>query len=249
MDNALLLFAAGFIAGTMNAAAGGGSFVTFPALVAAGVPSLAANASSSVALIPGGFASAFAYRRDLAPFPGISLIALMALSIAGGTAGAVLLLITPQPTFDRIIPWLLLIGTATFAFGPRLNAWVDRRFRIGAGAMYSGQFLLAIYGGYFGGAVGIMMMAVWSLLGVSNIHQMNAAKTILVNLTNLVAVVWFIGAGIVRWPETLTILFAALIGGYGGARIVRRLPQHRVRAAIIVLTSAMTAVFFCRLWL
>jgi uncharacterized protein len=246
MDHSILLFGAGLLAGAMNAAAGGGSFVTFPALVAVGVPSVAANASSTVALCPGSLASAWAYRDDFTAFEGVSMRALLLLSLAGGLVGALLLLATPEMAFDRIVPWLLLVGTLAFAFGRQVGALVRRKFRIGARTLLCGQFLLGMYGGYFGGAVGIMMLATWSLLGRSDITSMNAAKTLLVGAMNSVAVLCFIIAGKVWWLPTCAILVGAVLGGYQGARIARRLDPRLIRVGISLLNVGITAAFFIR---
>jgi len=157
----------------MNAAAGGGSFVSLPALVWVGVPALAANISSTIALWPAGLASAWAFREDFRPFNEVSLPALTIASLIGGGVGALLLLLTPQSAFDVVIPWLLLVATLTFAFGHRLGPALRRRLRIGPVTLILVQFVLAVYGGYFGGAVGIMMMAAWALLSGSDLHRMN----------------------------------------------------------------------------
>src|SRR5579863_699398 len=199
----VLLGVAGLLAGLMNSVAGGGSFVSFPALVLAGVPSVAANASSAVALFPGSAAGAWAYRRELQGFKGVPLKLLCAVSVAGGTAGALLLLWTPQAAFDAAMPWLLLLGTLAFAGGRRLGTWLRRWMRIGPAALLGTQFLLAIYGGYFGGAVGLMMMAAWTIFGAEDLRKMNAVKTLLVGATNAIAVVCFVAAGEVRWGPTL----------------------------------------------
>ncbi len=241
-----LLFGAGFLAGAMNAAAGGGSFVTLPTLVFAGVPSVAANASSTVALFPGSFASAWAYRDDFVPFELISLRKMLAVSLTGGIAGALLLLVTSASTFDRIVPWLLLVGTLAFAFGNRAGLLLRRYIRIDARLMFICQFFLGVYGGYFGGAVGIMMMATWNLFGITDIKAMNATKTLVVGATNAVAVVCFVAAGKIWWPQTLVMLSAAVLGGYVGARLARRLPPQRIRLGICIFNALITAVFFVR---
>lgn len=246
MDTGFLLALAGFTAGAMNAVAGGGSFVTMPALIAAGLPSVAANASSTVALFPGSLAGAVGYRAEFRPFDGASIGALAAVSLAGGLLGALLLLATPSKGFDAVLPWLLLTATLTFAFGRRAGAALRRRVRLGGRPLLAGQFLIAIYGGYFGGAAGIMMMAAWSVFGIGDVRAMNAAKALLVGITNSVAVVCFAAAGAVRWPETLAMLVGAVAGGYAGARVGRRLPPALVRGGIILLNAAITAVFFLR---
>ena len=163
----LLLAAAGLLAGAMNAIAGGGSFVTFPAMVFAGLPPVIANASSTVALFPGTLASTWAYRRELAGTGDIRLRWMLPVSIAGGLCGALLLLFTPAHLFDLVIPWLLLLATLTFAFGARAGAALRRVVRIGPATLLAVQFVISLYGGYFGGAVGLMMLAAWGLLTAS----------------------------------------------------------------------------------
>jgi uncharacterized protein len=248
----LLLAGVGLLAGAMNAIAGGGSFVTFPAMVFAGLPPVIANASSTVALFPGSLASSFAYRNDFADAGPVRLKLLTPISFAGGLAGAILLLATPEHLFDVVIPWLLLLATLTFAFGARAGLALRRVIRIGPGALPPGallvvQFVISIYGGYFGGAVGLMMMAAWSLLHASDdLKAMAPARVLLVSAANGAAVLWFIFAGAVRWPETLAMLGASVIGGYLGARLTRVLPAKIVRRFVIVLTAIVTLVFFSR---
>jgi uncharacterized membrane protein YfcA len=230
----------------MNAAAGGGSFVTLPSLVFAGVPSIAANATSTVALFPGTLASAYAYRADAKPFGHVSMRVMLLVMMAGGFTGAMLLLYTPSRTFDHIIPWLLLFGALTFTFGPRVNVWLRQYVHIGPRTLIVVQFFLGGYAGYFGGAVGIMMMAAWSLLGVTDIKAMSAARMTLVGAANSVAVLIFIGAGMVWWPQMIVVMIAGVIGGYFGARITRKLPAPRIRLGISVVSFVMTAAVFYR---
>ena len=242
----LLLSGAGFLAGTMNAIAGGGSFVSFPALILAGVPSVAANASSTVALFPGALTSAWVYRRDIGGIGGIPLKPLLALSLAGGLTGAILLLSTPVAIFDFVVPWLLLVATLAFIFGHRLGDKLRRHMRIGRMATLLLQFGLGVYGGYFGGAVGIMMLAMWSLIGTDTLKTMNPARIFLVGAMNGIAVLCFIAAGQVWWPQTVAMLLGAAAGGYAGAWIGQRLPARATRALIIAVTVTMTAIFFWR---
>jgi uncharacterized protein len=249
MTPILLVFGAGLLGGTMNALAGGGSFVTLPAMIAAGVPSVQANASSTVALLPGGFASAWAFRDGLQPVCGVGLFPLLALTVVGGVGGAELLLHTPAKTFDLVLPWLLLLAALTLAFGARLRELLQRRVHIGAGAVLTAQFALGIYGGYFGGAVGIMMMAAWTLFGQLDLKAMNAPRTLLVSAANSVAVLTFIVAHAVYWPETLVMLLGATLGGYGGARLSRLAPPAVVRTATLLLTAIITLGFFARTYL
>jgi uncharacterized membrane protein YfcA len=241
-----LLFAAAFLAGSINAVAGGGSFLTFPVLVFTGVPPIIANASSTVALFPGSLASAWAYRRDFTPFAGVGLRAMLAVSVVGGAAGALLLLWTPARTFDQIVPWLLLGATLLFAFGPRLTPLLRRVFPVGPASLLTLQFAIAIYGGYFGGAIGILMLALYGVFGLNDLNAMNAAKTLLAGVMNAAAVVCFVVAGTIWWPQTLVMLIAAVIGGYAGARVARRIDPKWLRAGVTMFGLAMSAAFFLR---
>jgi len=207
-----------------------------------------ANASSTVALFPGTLASTFAFRRELAAPVGLSVRAMLPLSIAGGFAGAMLLLATPAHLFDVVIPFLLLLATLTFAFGARAGLLLRRFVRVGPSAQLVLQFGLAIYGGYFGGAVGLMMIATWSLLNASaDLKAMAPVRVLMVGATNGAAVLWFIGAGAVRWPETVSMLAASILGGYLGARLTSVLPGPVVRHFITLLTATVTIAFFIRL--
>ncbi|HEX3989842.1 MAG TPA: sulfite exporter TauE/SafE family protein [Acetobacteraceae bacterium] len=244
----LLLSAAGLLAGAMNAIAGGGSFVTFPVMVFAGLPPVIANASSTVALFPGTIASTFAYRHDLHGIGGFRLTVLAPLSFAAGVVGAMLLLATPAHLFDAVIPFLLLLAALTFAFGARAGIALRQVIRIGPRALPFVQFVIATYGGYFGGAVGLMMMASWCLLTESDdLKAMTPARVLLTSAANGGAVLCFIIAGAVRWPETLAMLAASVIGGYLGARLTRLLPPAIVRRFVIALTALVTLVFFLRM--
>ena len=247
MQHLPLLAAAGLLAGAMNAIAGGGSFVTFPALVFAGLPPVIANASSTVALFPGTIASSWAYRRELTDVAGIRLRLMLPVTVAGGFCGALLLLVTPPHLFDVVIPWLLLLATLTFAFGARVGGTLRRAVRIGPATLLVVQFVISLYGGYFGGAVGLMMLAAWGLLTASvNMKAMGPVRTVLVSAANAAAVLLFIASGVVRWPQTLALLAGAVAGGYGGAHLGRRLPPVLVRACVVLLTAAITVVFFRR---
>ncbi|MBP0590578.1 sulfite exporter TauE/SafE family protein [Paraburkholderia sp. LEh10] len=246
MNDLFLVAGAGLLAGGMNALAGGGSFVTLPALIAAGVPSVQANASSTVALYPGGLASAWTYREGLGPIGSVSLHALLFTTLVGGIGGALLLLLTPATTFDFVVPWLLLVATVALAFGGRLGEWMRERWHIGQAALLVIQFGLGVYGGYFGGAVGIMMMAVWGLLDSRELKLLNAPRTLLVSAANTMAVVMFIAAHAVHWPETIAMLIGATLGGYGGAQVGRRAPARVIRYGTLTLTSCITVAFFVR---
>jgi uncharacterized protein len=249
MSHYWLVLAAGLAAGAMNALAGGGSFVSLPALIAVGVPSVQANASSTVALFPGGIASVWAYREGLGPVATVSLPRLLLATLFGGVLGAVLLLRTPTATFDFLLPWLLLLATLSLSVGSQLGDSLRRRWRVKPWTVLLIQFCLGVYGGYFGGAVGIMMMALWGLLDGRDLKSMNAPRTLLVSAANAMAVLVFVIARAVHWPETLVMLVGATAGGYGGAQVGRRAPPRVIRVGTILLTSCITAVFFARAYL
>src|SRR5579859_765587 len=244
MHGFLIIFLAGLIAGAMNAAAGGGPFVSIPALIYAGIPSVSANMSSTIALYPGSLTSAWAYRRNFQPILNVSVKVMFLATLAGGFAGAVLLLLTPTSAFDKIIPWLLLLGSLAFAFGPWVGKKLDRHWRPTTAFLLLAQCLLGIYGGYFGGAVGIMMMAVWGLLGLQDIKAMNAIKVVLVAAANTIAVLCFVFAGSVAWRETLVMLLAAALGGYAGAHATLQLSGSQIRVGISIINFLITAAFF-----
>lgn len=251
VTTALLLFAAGAGAGVMNAVAGGGSFLTFPALVFAGLPSVVANASSTVALVPATLAAVWAYstgthKTGLVDIGGVSIGWILAASVAGGLTGAVLLLSTPASIFDGIVPWLLLLAALVFAFGNRLSVALRQRFRLGPAAVLPLQFLLGVYGGYFGGAVGIMTLAVWSLVTTHDLKALNPTRMLTVAAMNGIAVAYFVAANEVQWRETLVVLAGGLVGGFVGGRIGQRLPPATTRLVIMAVTALMTVVFFKR---
>jgi uncharacterized protein len=246
MPSYLLLTLAGFGAGLMNSVAGGGSFLTFPALVFTGVPSIIANATSTVAVFPGVLASAWAYRHDFKGLENLPLKPAIAVSIAGGVVGALLLLFTSQEVFDHIIPWLLLAATLAFALGPHLLKTLRRQYWMGPKTLIILQFFVGIYGGYFGGAVGIFMLAAWSLAGFRDIHAMNGGRTLLGGLMNAAAVVCFIMAGKVWWLQASIMLVAAVLGGYIGPQVAKRTNPAWIRGMIIVVSVIVTAAFFHR---
>jgi uncharacterized membrane protein YfcA len=246
-----ILFLAAMAAGAINSVAGGGSFISFPALVVAGVPAISANATNTVALWPGVLASIGAYRRELAvQRQGIVLFS--AISLAGGLAGALLLLRTREAVFEQLIPYLLLLATTVFALSPQLTRLTRRlggRGRSSGGrraAILAIYFAAAVYGGFFGAGLGILTLAVLSLLGLENIHEMNALKTLQTALVNGVAVVTFAIAGVVQWPTALLMAVGAIAGGYGGAALARRVKPAYVRYLVIAISVSLTAYFFLR---
>jgi uncharacterized protein len=237
------LFCAAAVGGAINSVAGGGSFVAFPALLFAGAAPIPANATNTIALWPGSAASAVAYRRELRAVRG-ELAPLGAAAVIGGFAGSVLLLRTPEHAFVLLIPWLLLFATALFSLGGAVAARVRGHVPLSVAAVV--QLIISVYGGYFGGGMGIMMLAVLSLMGMTDIHRMNAMKTVLAALANGVAVVAFISAGAVDWARGVVMIAGGIAGGYAGAAIARRVDAKRVRLLVLAIAWTMTAYFFWR---
>lgn len=230
----------------MNSLAGGGTFATMPTLIALGLPSPIANATSNVALQPGAIASAWAYRGGLETMSGIGVRTLAVIAFAGGLAGSLLLVATPTRVFDLVIPWLLLLATIALAFGPRASEALRKRMSIGPRTLIGAQILLGIYGGYFGGGVGLMMTATWGLLAGAEPHRMAAPRTLMLAMANAAAAIIFIAAGMVRWLLCVPMLIGAVAGGYLGARLGLILPPAVIRVLTLLVTAATTVVFFWR---
>ena len=251
MFDITVLLAAAFVAGALNAVAGGGSFLTLPALVLTGVPPVVANATGTVALLPGYLAGAWGFREDWQAPPGLSLHRLMVLSLIGGALGAVLLLMTSESAFRRIVPWLLLAATAMFALGPRLRAWAappaGSAPRPPSALKASlGVLAVSVYGGYFNGGLGILLLALFGLLGQTQLNAMNGMKNLVSAVLTAIAVLIYAAGGVVLWPQALMMMVAATLGGYGGARVARRIPAPWLRAGIVVTGLVMAALFFWR---
>jgi uncharacterized protein len=254
LSRAVFLFFTAGIAGILNALAGGGSFISFPALLFTGVPAVQANATNTVALWPGLAASTVAYLKRL-DVPSRLLIPLLVTSVAGGWAGALLLLKTPQHTFLQLVPWLLLSGTLLFAFdntirtiAGKANAIDDLRATSWQAIAVSSfvELLVAIYGGYFGAGIGFITLGMLAALGMRDIHAMGAIRTLLAAAINAAAVITFIAAGAVLWPIFAVMVAGALTGGWFGAHYAQRADPRRVRASIIGLGLVMSAYFFVR---
>ena len=244
------MFIAATLTGALNAIAGGGSFISFPALIFTGVPPIPANATNNVAAWTGLVASTRAYWSHL-DVPKRLLIPLVSVGIVGGTVGALLLLKTPARTFDHLLPWLLLGATLIFTFSPQLVG--QQKSSIGhnastgrlAGAV-GFLFAVSVYGGYFGGGVGIVLLALLAALGMTDIHAMNALKTLVSSAINGMALVMFVVARVIYWPQAVVMIFGSAIGGYFGAHYGRRLPQAVVRVFVIAVGSGMTIYFFLK---
>lgn len=237
---------AGFLGGAMNALAGGGTFATLPALLALGLPANTANATSNVALLPGAATSAWAFRRELQPLNGLGIRPLAAITFVSGLVGSTLLVLTPTRTFDLIIPWLVLYAFVVLAFGKSASDWLQRRVTIGTRTLVVVQVLLGIYGGYFGGGVGLMMTATYGLLAGLHPRQLFAPRTLMLAVANAAAAIVFVAAGMVVWAACLPMLLGAVIGGWAGAALGKRLPHGAVRAWTLFVTATTTAVFFWR---
>lgn len=246
------VFLAAVLGGGVNAIAGGGTLLTFPALVGLGVPALTANATSTVALWPGALSSMWGYRGELRGARAW-VVRLTLPSIAGGALGAWLLLRTPPDRFARIVPFLVLGATLLFLVqGPLMRRLRQRGGRAPAAAavddggdpqiapwlFIAGQFAIGVYGGYFGAGIGILMLAGLGLMGFTNIHRMNGIKNWGAVCMNVVAAAIFAFSGIVDWPVALAIGAGGLLGGYAGSRMAQRVGQQRVRRAIVVIGLA-----------
>jgi uncharacterized membrane protein YfcA len=241
----VLLFLAAAVGGALNSVAGGGSFVAFPALLLYGIPSRAANATNTIALWPGAVASALAYRPELGDVKR-EVVPLGIAATAGGLVGSLLLLGTPESTFVLLIPWLLLFAALLFSFGGRIAKHIARSKQAPLAAGAVAQLFISVYGGYFGGGMGIMMLAVLTLLGMTHIHRMNALKNVLGALINGVAVVVFVAKGAVAWTPGIAMIAGGITGGYTGAALARRVDPRYVRALVLVIAWSMTAYFFVK---
>jgi uncharacterized membrane protein YfcA len=248
----LLLFFAAAIGGALNAVAGGGSFLTLPALIVAGVSPVTANATSTLALWPASVSSTFAYRGDIQTSRRWMTV-LGITSLAGGLAGALLLVRTSDSSFLRVLPWLMLIAAATFTFGNKLRtatsapaATGERSAHLSLAVVVAIQFFIAAYGGYFGGGMGIMMLATMALAGMRNIHEMNGLKSFLGVAINGVALAIFIMSGAITWKYGAVMAVGATLGGYLTAFFARKMDSRYVRRFVIVVGWTMTAYFFLR---
>ena len=241
-----LLFVVAAVAGAINSVAGGGSFLTLPTLLYAGVTPVVANATSTMAMLPGSVASAVAYRREL-HVVGRWLMPLGIVSLAGGFLGGVLLVRTSDTSFMRLLPWLMLLAAVTFTFGDGVRRALSLEHLHGNMWLVAAiQFVIAIYGGYFGGGMGIMMLASFALVGMLDIHEMNALKTLLGVLINVLALGEFIVKGVVAWEPGLIMVAGAIVGGYFGAVLARRINPVWIRGFVIAVGWAMTIYFFIK---
>jgi uncharacterized membrane protein YfcA len=249
---ALLLAVSAAAAGLINAVAGGGTLVTFPTLLLVGTPSVVANATNTLALVIGTIGGLVGYRRQLDPVR-VWLKRFVPVCLAGGLIGAVLLTVSGEKIFSRLVPFLLLFATVLFLGQGAFRRFAGLDEATGGAAHPHGrtvwvaivfQFFVAVYGGYFGAGIGILMLASLGFVGLSDIHQMNALKTVLGSLINLVAAVYFIFAGLISWPKAGVMTVGALAGYYFGARFSQRIPQKHVRRIITGIGFTISAVLF-----
>lgn len=239
----MLLFASGFLSGAVNAIAGGGTFLTFGAMTIAGIAPISANATSSIVQFPGYVTSVIAYWPEIRRH-WKGAIFLTILSVAGSLIGALLLLSLDNPSFRQLVPWLLLAATLLFACGPwlRPNAHAERS--PGNPASLAGQFFTSIYGGFFGAGMGIMMLAVLGLTAGGTYHHLNALKNLLAVVIAAVAIVVFVGGGVVAWPAALIMIPASAAGGYSGVYLARRVPQWIIRSLVISVGLLLSVYYF-----
>lgn len=248
IETIVFLFLAAALGGALNSVAGGGSFIAFPALLFSGVPPIPANATNTIALWSGATASGGAYRSRL-DVPRRVMIPLLVASLTGGLIGAYLLLKTPAHTFMRVLPWLTLGATLLFAFGKKLaggrRSVIEHQASVAAlaGATLF-QLCVAVYGGYFGGGMGIVMLAMLATLGMTDIHAMNALKSVMGSVINGIAVITFVVARAVYWKHGSVMIVGAIAGGYLGAHYAMKLPQVWIRWFVVAVGSGMTVYFF-----
>lgn len=246
----LWLVAASFIAGVMNAMAGGGSFISFPAMLAIGVPPIQANATNTVALWPGQLTSVWALRTDLRR----DLVAVVvAASIVGGVGGAIVLLRTPQVTFMHMVPWLLLVASVLFGISGPVSRWLRQRSdqpRVARSPSMVALFLVIVpvtfYIGYFGAGAGFLLMSALALFGIEEMNALNSLKVLAACTSNFCAVVTFIFGGAIVWHYCLVSMVFAAIGGYVGAQYARGMNPAVLRTIVVVTGCAMAAYFFWR---
>jgi uncharacterized membrane protein YfcA len=247
----LLVFGSAFGAGMINSVAGGGTLLSFPTLIWLGVPSVLANATSTVALWPGTVGSVWGYRRELRDADR-SLYVLAVPSLVGGLLGAVLLSQTPTEVFDRLVPLLIFFATCLLAFQEPIR----RRFDLSAihtnarSPWLSWAMLfqagVGVYGGYFGAGIGILMLAALSLMGHTDIHRMNAVKNLLAVCINGIAAAYFVVSGLVIWEDAVVMAAGAIVGGVGGAGLARRMGRDVVRRVIILIGFGMAAALLVK---
>jgi len=243
----VLLLAGGFVSGAVTAVAGGGSFLTFPMLLAVGLPPMSANITNWVALIPGNLMALAGYRKELSEMRH-EVRANLWVAVVGGLTGSVLLLWTGEVRFAKAVPWLMLTATLFFAFGEwikrRLHAWRPPSARPSGKGVLLFKFMLMVYGGYFGAGLGIILLAALAMAGEASIHKANAKKNLMVIALSAAGLLVFLPSGQIVWVYAIPILIGASVGGYSAVFFIRHIPQHVVRQAVLVWAVVLTAATF-----
>jgi uncharacterized membrane protein YfcA len=254
LGSLLLLSLAAFGAGAVNSVAGGGTLLSFPALVALGLPPVVANATNAVALVPGSLASAWAYRRELASHRTL-VWRFLAPSILGGVIGALLLLGARPQVFEMVVPWLVLGATLLVALKDTIRKAIAKAQPAGPGSRKTRDrwailaiLGMAIYGGYFGAGIGMITLAVLAFVTALDIHEMNAVKTLIASTVNGTAALLFLWRGTAHLPTTCVMAFGVMIGGYAGAKLARRTNAKLVERLVVAIGAAMTLLLVWR-WL
>jgi uncharacterized protein len=251
VQTAVELLTAGVAGGLVNALAGGATLITFPAMLAAGLPAVIANASNAVAISPGHLIAALADREKLPP-PSLRATVFVIVALLGGTVGAVVLLLLPERLFTLPVPALIALATLLFAYAPQIQARTIAPRNAALPSTSSSAAVLGlacVYGGFFGAGLGVILTAVLSITEPNDIRAVKALKNLLATCVACAATLIFVMQGAVRWPETAAMLLGAIIGGYAGGHLIRVLPGHIVRQFVIVAGAAMTAIYAARYWL
>lgn len=247
--SALFLFAGGILGGAINVLAGGAGFMTFPLLIAAGLSEMEANAANFVALLPANLVGSYVYRHEIGQVRQ-HLSTRLALAAGGGTLGSLLFIWLGEASFHRSIPWLLTFATLSFATGPRVKRWLERHQNFDASRWLWFSFLLEfvvyVYGGYFGLGMGIILLAIHAIFSHMNVHQANALRNITISLMTLICILIFARSGIIRWAPSLIMMTGAILGGYVMAHLARKIPADKVRLAILAWSIALTGFSFWR---
>lgn len=243
----ILILCAAFGAGILNTIAGGGTFLTFPALVFIGVPPVMANATSAVAVFPGYLGGALGFRNEIGRFEKKQLLRLIGVTLIGGLIGSLLLLVSSNEAFSIVVPFLLLGATLAFLHGEKIRNWAATKSRAVTPFGTVSLLMVSIYGGYFNGGLGIVLLALFALWGMVNLHEMNGLKSGLSSALSAVSVAVFAVGGLVAWDHAIGMMIASTLGGYAGAPVARALPKSVVRGLIASVGFSMSAVFFWRL--
>lgn len=245
LHTVLLIAAAGLFAGVQNALAGGGSFITFPALLLAGLNPVAANMTSTLAMFPSQTTSAIAGRKLVGGVAGLTFRQLFAISVGGGVVGAVLLMVTPPTFFSKLVPWLVLFATSVFAWGSFRSQPLHAVAGMPTGALVAVQCCIAVYGGYFGGGIGFLMLAALTIAG-QQIRMATATKNMLAMAMNASAAAIFAFSGMISWPAALALCAGGIVGGLCGSWLIHRMPEKLMRGFVVAVGAALTVWMFIR---